>query len=373
MNDNAEALAPELLLLLLLGLVAVLGSWVGSLAFLLKKLRMSDPTGDVFRIPLPAPEQEIAFLRYKPDTIRYAEPVILCHGLGANRFNLDFFDDGDGSDRRSLARYLSRRGFDVWLLELRGTGLARVPRRADWSLDDEVNEDLPTAIEAVLAESGAARVLWVGHSKGGIMQYLFQGRKIPGHDKVAAMVAIGSPGTALHHGRSVLALVYLGRVLTMFLSRIPMRMLALPLLPLTHLIHFVGRRILRVIDALDPRVLGRLFANLPADISRGVADQLMDWAADPKQPLHGLEDHALKEVRLPMLLVAGSLDLLAPPAAMEHIQERVGSEDVTLRVMGRSHGSRVEYGHGDLIIGDHAPDEVFPLVGDWLAAHAKPV
>ena len=364
-------MGPELILLLLGALAAISASWVGWLAILVRRLRMVDPSGELFRFPLPSAGQEIAFLRYRPETLTFAEPVILCHGLAANRFNLDFFDDGAGSDRRSLARYLSRLGFDVWILELRGTGLARVPPGADWTIDDELEEDIPAALDAVLAESGAERVLWVGHSKGGIMQYLFQGRKRPGYEKVAAMVAIGSPGTVLHQVRSVRPLIWLGRGLTLMLSRIPIRLLAVPLLPFVGIIHFVGRRVLKLIDALDPEVLRRLFANLPADVSRGVANQLMDWASAPERTLYGLEDDALKGVRLPMLLVAGTLDNLAPPVAMQHVFDRVGSEDVTFRVMGRAHGSVVDYGHGDLIIGDHAPEEVFPLVGDWLAARAK--
>lgn len=371
MHDNAGALGADAVLLLLGALAALFGSWVGVLALLWRRFRMVDPRGEVHRVPLSTPDHEVAFLRYEPEVPTFREPVILCHGLAANRFNLDFFDDGTGSDRRSLARYLARRGFDVWVLELRGTGLARVPKGADWSIDDEVEEDLPAAIDAVLRETGAERLLWVGHSKGGIMQYLHQGRRRPGHEKVAGLVAIGSPGTVEYQRAGVAGLILVGRFLTLFLDRIPMRLLAVPLLPFAELIHFLGRRVLRVIDALDARVLRRLFANLPADISRGVANQLMEWVSEPERTLVGLEDHSLRGVQVPLLLIAGSLDPLAPPPAVEHVAQRVGSTDVTFKVMGRAHGSAVEYGHGDLIIGDHAPDEVFPLVGDWLSVRAR--
>lgn len=371
-HDNARALGAEAIPLLLGALAALSAAWLGFLAVLWRRFRLVDPSGEVYRVALSRPDHEIALLRYRPEAPAHAEPVILCHGLAANRFNLDFFEDGSGSDRRSLARYLARRGFDVWLLELRGTGLARVPKGADWSIDDEVEEDLPTAIEAVLRETGAQRLFWVGHSKGGIMQYLLQGRRRPGHEKVAGLVAIGSPGTVEYQRAGVAGLVLVGRLLTSVLDRIPMRLLAVPLLPFAELIHFLGRRVLRVIDALDARVLRRLFANLPADISRGVANQLMEWVSEPERTLVGLEDASLREVRVPMLLVAGSLDPLAPPPAVEHVARRVGSSDVTFRVMGRAHGAAVEYGHGDLIIGDHAPEEVFPMVGDWLGARATP-
>src|SRR5690606_26287692 len=44
----------------------------------------------------------------------HGTPLLLCHGMGSNRFNMD------GPGRASLARHLQAAGFDVWVLELRG-------------------------------------------------------------------------------------------------------------------------------------------------------------------------------------------------------------------------------------------------------------
>jgi hypothetical protein len=46
----------------------------------------------------------------------------------------------------------------------------------------------------------------------------------------------------------------------------------------------------------------------------------------------------------------------------------VGAADKTLVVVGRERGDRQEYGHGDLIFGARAPDELFPIVANWLDA-----
>ncbi|MFO1520190.1 MAG: hypothetical protein U1F57_11120 [bacterium] len=35
-------------------------------------------------------------------------------------------------------------------------------------------------------------------------------------------------------------------------------------------------------------------------------------------------------------------------------------------MFGRKHGHRTDYGHVDLIIGNHAPREVFPKIAEWL-------
>jgi pimeloyl-ACP methyl ester carboxylesterase len=77
----------------------------------------------------------------------------------------------------------------------------------------------------------------------------------------------------------------------------------------------------------------------------------------------------LAGVRLPMMLVAGSKDLLAPPLAVARAQEHLGGP-VKLVVAGRGHGFAEDYGHADLVLGRRAPDEIFPLVEAFLSAHA---
>src|SRR5687768_14358087 len=76
---------------------------------------------ELHRVPTPD-GASIALARYQPrETRRFVEPVILCHGLGANRYILDL------DEKYSLARYLARQGFEAWVLELRGRGLAGPP------------------------------------------------------------------------------------------------------------------------------------------------------------------------------------------------------------------------------------------------------
>ena len=60
----------------------------------------------------------IALYHYPAASHRYETPILLCHGLGANRFNFDL------GPEVSLARYLQQEGFDVWSIDLRGRGLS---------------------------------------------------------------------------------------------------------------------------------------------------------------------------------------------------------------------------------------------------------
>jgi pimeloyl-ACP methyl ester carboxylesterase len=95
-------------------------------------------------------------------------PVLLCHGLGANRFTFDL------GRAPSLAVYLAHAGFDVWSLELRGHGRSDRPglgsrHRFGWSFDDYLRRDLPAAIAKVLDTTGTPQLHLVGHSMGGIL------------------------------------------------------------------------------------------------------------------------------------------------------------------------------------------------------------
>src|SRR5262249_32492379 len=135
----------------------IAASWLG-----LPSLELSFKPDELHRVPT-EDGAAIALGRYLPlAKRRFAEPVILGHGLGANRFNLDM------DERYSLARFLARRGFETWVLELRGRGLAGPPK--DCSFDDQVNYDVPAALNTVLG-AGHKAVTWVGHSKGGLLLY----------------------------------------------------------------------------------------------------------------------------------------------------------------------------------------------------------
>jgi hypothetical protein len=46
--------------------------------------------------------------------------------------------------------------------------------------------------------------------------------------------------------------------------------------------------------------------------------------------------------------------------------ERLGCADKRFFVAGHVSGLDHEYSHVDLVLGAHAPDEIFPRVADWL-------
>ena len=302
----------------------------------------------------------VALGRYHPRGVkRFTEPVILCHGLGVNRFHMDF------DERYSLARYLARQGFETWVMELRGRGLAGPC--GETSFDDQAEHDVRSALRTVLS-TGAKEVLWVGHSKGGLILYghLARNPQAP----VRAAVALGSPFTfAVQPG------------LKQFMQHIEplLRLKAIPARRITAIALFGAppgplSRYMMLADNMDSDVVRRALANLPSDISGGVVRQFAHWIATDsfcmvdgtcyRKPLAG--------VKLPVMLLAGSKDLLAPPLAVARAQEYLGGP-VKLVVAGQGHGFSADYGHADLMLGRRAPDEIFPLMEAFLSQHATRV
>ena len=352
----------------------VFGLIVGGLALyvvlavvLARRYRLPDSSMERLILELERPGHHIALIHCEPAHRRFRDPVLLCHGLAANRFNMDFFDDGTGSDRRSFARYLARAGFDTWILETRGHGYASVPRGAHYDADDEVSQDVPAAMEAVLDQTGAERLIWVGHSWGGLLQVLFQAR---GHrlvDRVAGVVVLGSPGT-LSVQNNLQWVRSAGRVLVRMLRYgIPLRAIAHLSMPVVPILAWLVRTVRPRQALMETPFLLRLFASLAEDIPRSWLEKSLAWAETGGFP----EEGRFGQIRVPMLLIAGSNDMIAPPAAVKYLADRVGSGDVTFRTMGRADGCTVDYGHGGLLVSREAPDEVYPVVRAWLAARAR--
>ena len=47
----------------------------------------------------------------------------------------------------------------------------------------------------------------------------------------------------------------------------------------------------------------------------------------------------------------------------------LGSEDKEFELFGRVNSHRNDYGHNDLVIGEHVLKEVYPTILEWLEKH----
>lgn len=317
----------------------------------------------------------LALYRYQPRRGSHRTPVLLCHGMSSNRWNMD------GPGRISLARYLVRRGYDTWVVELRGAGRSMRPtwwngKRYAWTFEDYVQHDAPAALRLVLRETGASRVHWVGHSMGGMIAYALLMN--PVHSKIASAVTLGSPTMSdVGHPALDFGVPYRG-LLRVLPNRMPLGTLARVASPLAPL---AARLLDRSIAQLgfhpgnaDLALLRTLMLtaidDLPASLLREFARWYDTKAMSDRYALFDFTEH-LERITAPILVIAGSHDELTPVRDLERVYRRIASPDKAFRIIGRQHGDAHDYSHADLILGLHAPDDVYPVIFNWLEAHRQ--
>lgn len=303
----------------------------------------------------------IALGRYRPrGPRRFVEPVVLGHSLGTNRFNLDF------DETYSVARALARRGFEAWVLELRGHGLAGSAQGS--TFDVEATHDVTAALRAVTS-TGAPGVLWVGHSRGGMLAYAHLAR-----NPRAPIRAIANLGTPVHFEASPGLKRFIAAVApTLQLPVLPLGLAAKAAVPIGLPPDPIGKYLVRA-ENMDKTVIRQAIAHVAADVPGGVGRQFARWIRTGAFDGEDGFDYrrGMKAISAPLLLLAGVKDYLAPPAAV-HAAAALASGPVETVTVGKATGFSDDYGHGDLVLGRRAPQEVFPRIADFFARHATPV
>ena len=305
-----------------------------------------------------------------PGVAARKRPVILCHGVLANR---RFFEvEGEAS----LPIVLTREGFDVWLVNLRGRPDAGAPgwvlgrHTYDYDIDDFVHEDMDALLSYVVAQTGAHDVAWVGHSLGGMIAYARLGSI--GDPRIGALVTVGSPGFFAPMSHHLLRFDELSPVLWL-----------LPVLPTEPLAWLDGALGL----PLSPAILNEtIFApnSIPRPTYRMLERIGVNDAANPelRQFLRGLHagefvsrdgrvsyTQGLSAIRTPALVIVGRADELADPLVGRGVFEQLASTDKELVVAGRGEGFSTDFGHVNLLVGPAARREIYPRIVAWLREH----
>ncbi|GIW39843.1 MAG: hydrolase [Candidatus Binatia bacterium] len=294
-----------------------------------------------------------------------APTVLVCPGYGCNRFFVDF------DARYSLARFFASFGLDSWVVELRGRG-ASYPsgqcRSPDWwTFDDLALVDVPAVLSFVRGEVGHERMVWVGHSMGGMLLYAYlsaageEGPKPLGGVTLASPVVF--PPVASEAAR------YLGQF---FLSlpigsRVPQRQVLGALWRLVGWTRAVEIGMNPANTDLD--AAGEALRKALTNVSRGKLRQLAHWSMTGRfASADGTLDYraGLRRVALPFLVCAGAADRLATVEAVGRGFELLGSPEKEFVVFSKDAGFSADYGHVDLVFGHRVREEVFPLLVDWI-------
>ena len=308
----------------------------------------------------------IAVHRRRPAVRRFAEPVLLCHGLAANHVNFDF------DPPHSLAHVFAAAGFEVFSVDWRGAGASRARRpwqRYLYDADDLIAQDGPALLAHALERTGASRAFWVGHSLGALVGYGVLGG--PHGGRIAGMCALGAP-VFFRYTAWVVRLSRLALWLAWPLA-FRQRWLSIGLAPFLGHVTLPLTEVLLNPRAIAPRVLRKMYCNLVSSMGYRLLRQLDDWGRnDAFRSRDGRVDYRarLRQVAAPVLVMGGSQDALATPQAVLGQAELLASEDKTVMLFGRENGDTLEYGHGDLLFGEHAPEEVYPRILRWVSDRA---
>lgn len=286
------------------------------------------------------------------------EPVLLVHGVSSNHRFWDL--DAD----HSLARWLVDQGFDPWLLDLRGHGNAQydvdgVWQVSGWTVDDYGKYDVPAAVDYIRRVTGREQVGYVGHSMGGMVGaiYAVEG----GEPYLSAMVLVGSPATfrrdapmieaaRVGMGLAGAGLLYVDSPLGAEFAAsaggaVPGKLHQLLYNP-ANFLPATERTMLQNIVSPMSREEMQHFGRMLTHERFESADGQVDWAA------------AFRSTRVPVLAIAGSVDLAGRPEFVRPWTEGHAGEARFVELPA--------YGHLDLGLGEDSERDVYPIIGEWL-------
>lgn len=315
----------------------------------------------------------LALHRFSPVIKTRRMPILMVHGIAANRLHFDL------DERYSLARAARARGFEVFVLELRGAGAtlpadpqAKPP--SEWGFADFAERDVPTAIATVLELTGAQALHAIGHSMGGMLLLSVATRAAR---ELQSLTTIGTPlvgalfqNLGTHEKRLVQLAAHLipAANLTPASSR---RFFLRRLLDVAGRVMPLSSRLadnlLLNVSNCEPQVMLRLTREGIHDVPVRLVQELARAIVGEGAPVGPYAyEHDLNRIRAPTLLLAGQADRIVPVPTVRALCNRLETPDVRFRTLGQHFGDRADYGHADLLVGRHAPDEVYPIVLDFI-------
>ncbi len=250
--------------------------------------------------------------------------VLLVHGMFSNHsiWLLPSLAQG------GFGHFLSARGFDVWLADIRHHGAsAREPSPFQWRFEDWVLRDAPALVARVCEETSGAPLAWVGHSVGGAVGLCWLAR-LRNAVPLAAVVTFGTPGPGA-------------------------------MSPLRWALARGAIAVARALGRFPARGL-RLGAE---DEGAAVVADWMGWNLRGRWVGGDGFDYfeALADVHTPLLAVAGEGDrVYAPPRACRLVVDAIGAPRKELAVVGP------RLTHQGMLTAPRARETCWPRVASWL-------
>ena len=122
-------------------------------------------------VPLERAGVHLHLESYRLDDGGIKEPILLVHGVtySSHEFDVDYGD-------YSLARFLARHGFEVWLLDIAGFGQSEAVADGFLPNSDYASEDVAAAVQLILHRQGRKNMDVLGWSWGTVTSGRFAAR-----------------------------------------------------------------------------------------------------------------------------------------------------------------------------------------------------
>lgn len=236
---------------------------------------------------------KIHTINWQPETETSPKAVvILVHGIAEH------------SGRYAhVAEKLVNEGYVVYSFDHRGHGHSEGVRGYFDSFEQPVS-DLEAYFKQIKATHPDTKIFLIGHSMGSLLTTMFTLRH---QDELAGWVSSGSPLTLDETVPSLL--ISIGKALQGITPKLP----------------FAG---------LDPNAVSRD----PATVQEHATDPLIYHGRVRVAMGIGIITHgqivreSLNQLQLPILIMHGTGDTIAPPSGSKLLMERAGSEDKTLKL-----------------------------------------
>ena len=290
-------------------------------------------------------------------------PIILAHGISSNHkfwnLNTDY----------SLALYLQQQGFDVYNIDFRGHGYAShdakgKKQHGGWSIDSYGVFDIDAAIKHVQKTHPQEEPIYIAHSLGGmaLISYMAQ------HDSSAlkAIVIVGTPFD-FRHPDPLLHLAKIGAGISFF--TIPSPFLA----HIASLFHRTPAGIDTMLwgdNTMSTKVRKEMYRSIVSPMTPKELQQIAKTLSkEAYSPLEGDRSyaHVLQKQNIPALFLAGRADRVAPVDRVLGYYNQLGSTHKKCIILGKEYGFSINYGHLDYALAKAAPQEIFPLITQWIS------
>ena len=229
----------------------------------------------------------------------------------------------------NLVDYFVPKGYAVYGLDHRGHGKSEGLRCHVERFSDYV-DDLETFFNIVRGERGDTRIFLVGHSMGGTIATAY----------------------AVHHQHELAGLILSGATLKVGSSVSPAQILVARVLSV--LLPKMGVSVIDASTISQDQAAVDAYVNDPLVYRGKIRARL---GAEFLKTLQNLPYH-MPDIKLPILIMYGTVDRLSDPEGSKTLYERVGSEDKTLK----------QYeGFYHEIFNEPGRDQVFADMEAWLA------